>query len=157
MAGFALSYDWDDSQVQQLVKTMIGRTQDMTPVMADFSEYLLGESVEYFEREEGPDGTGWQVLADATKADRAKRGKAGKKLQVEGILKDSLQREHDTHSAGLASTNVEYAAIQNLGGWAGKGRKVKIPSRRFMGFKPEDITYFKGSLTGWIITGKAGG
>lgn len=157
MSGFALSLDWDDSQLQQMVKTMVGRLQDMSPVMADYSEYMLGETMERFEKEEAPDGSGWQVLSDKTKELREKRGKSGKKLQQDGILKNSIQREHDMNSAGLASTNVEYAAIQNFGGKAGRNHKVDIPAREYLGFNEDDIEYAKNSLEGWIVSGEVGG
>ncbi|WP_051957939.1 phage virion morphogenesis protein [Desulfobacter vibrioformis] len=169
MSGFALTLNWEDDGVQQLCKAAISRIDDMTPVMADFSGRMLSETMERFDLEQAPDGTGWQKLSDATEEMRAEAGKwPGKKLQVDGTLRSSIQGGHDAAGVDLASTNVEYAAIHNFGGTIkpkkGKALKfgsaivsqVKIPRRQYLGFGDDDIDYFNESVTGWVVTGKVG-
>lgn len=149
---------WDDENVQKLIREVVLNCRDMSPVMFDFAEYMMNETMERFDREEAPDGTGWQELSDVTKALREKAGKSGKILQQDGILRNSIHPDYDQNSAGLSvdGSNLEYAAIHNLGGKAGRGRKVTIPAREYLGFNEADIEYFKESVAGWVVTGKVG-
>lgn len=169
MTGFALTLDWEDADVQRLCKAVIGRVDDMGPAMADFSEYMINETMERFDLEQAPDGSGWQKLSDATIEMRSEAGTwPGKKLQVDGILRNSIQGGYDAAGVELASTNVEHAAIQNFGGTikpkSGKAlafggtvvSQVEIPQRQFLGFGGPDLDYFNESVTGWVITGKVG-
>jgi len=168
MAGFGLYVDWEDAEFQRYLSSIIGRVDDMTPVMADFSEHILAETMERFDKEEAPDGTGWEPLSEVTEQMRAEEGKSGKILQVDGILRNSIQGDYDGSGAGLASTNVEYAAIHNFGGTIkpkkGKALKfgnnivsqIEIPQRQFLGFSDDDFEYFDESVSGWVLTGKVG-
>lgn len=168
MSGFGLYVDWDDAAFQRHLANILGRVDDMTPVMADFSEHVLAETMERFENEEAPDGTGWEPLSEVTEKMRAEEGKSGNILQVDGILRNSIQGNYDGSGSGLASTNVEYAAIHNFGGTIkpkkGKALKfgnsivsqVEIPQRQFLGFSDDDFEYFDESVSGWVLTGKVG-
>ncbi|WP_260331085.1 phage virion morphogenesis protein [Pseudomonas aeruginosa] len=50
-------------------------------------------------------------------------------LQVTNALARSITTRADRDQAQIGS-NLSYAAIQQLGGQAGRGRKVAIPARR---------------------------
>lgn len=157
MSGFNMAFEWDDAEFQQMIGGMVRSVQEAAPVMESFAEYMMTETIEHFEKEEAPDGQGWQALSDVTISQREKANKwPGKKLQVDGNLKTSIQRSWDDSSAELTAggSNLEYAAIHNFGGQAGRGRKVTIPQRQFMGLNDDDIAYFKKSLAGWILTGR---
>ncbi len=91
--------------------------------MADSTE-------ENFAQEGRPDK--WQELAESTIKKRTKTGHyPGKILQVEGQLTTSVTTYYDNESAIIGS-NLAYAAIHQLGGQAGKGKKTTIPARPYL-------------------------
>ncbi len=157
MSGFELAFEWDDAKVQSFVVKAIRHGKDMKPVMADFSEYMMTETLEHFEKEEDPQGQGWQKLKPVTKALRARKKKwPGQILQVDALLKNSIHPAYRSHDMSLSS-NQPHAAIHNFGGKAGRGEKVTIPKRQYLGFNADDIDYLEESIKGWMITGKVGG
>ena len=71
-------------------------------------------------------------LAESTKKQRTKKRKwPGQILQVEGKLAASINTYYDNDSAVIGS-NLEYAAIHQLGGQAGKNKSVEIPARPYL-------------------------
>lgn len=109
------------------------RLDNPAPLMAGVSAEMLSLTEDAFEREGVVGGDKWKPLALATIRQREKKGHwPGKKLQVSpGGLAPSVQPFHNNHQAGL-SVSKPYAAIQQLGGMAGRGRKVEIPARAYM-------------------------
>ena len=61
----------------------------------------------------------------------------GKQMIDSGALRGSMSRLADNDTA-LVGTNMEYAAIHNFGGMAGRNRKVRIPQREFMTLTNDD-------------------
>lgn len=112
-----------------------GNIEDMDALFADIEETMLSDISQHFEDEAGPGGKPWKALAPSTIKAREKKGHwPGKKLQVQGRgsgLLGALQSEHDDESASVTNNKI-YAAIQNLGGKAGPGKKVTIPARPYM-------------------------
>lgn len=52
-------------------------------------------------------------------------------MQVEGKLAASINTYYDNDSAVIGS-NLEYAAIHQLGGQGGKNKSVEIPARPYL-------------------------
>lgn len=151
MSGFELLFDWNDADTQAMLREKIRRIKNMAPVMADFSEHMVNETIERFEKEVDPRGKAWKKLSLYTQAAKAKSGHT-KKLQDAGIMKSSIQGRHDADSVTLvAGSGVEYAAIHNFGGQAGRNHSVEIPQREFIGFNEADIEAFMNSVENWII------
>ena len=92
---------------------------------------VFAAAVEDNFKEEGrPDK--WVELADVTKENRKKIKKyPGMILQVSGQLANSINTEYDEYSAIIGS-NLAYAAIHQLGGKAGRNKKVEIPARPYL-------------------------
>lgn len=61
----------------------------------------------------------------------------GKPLSDTGTLRQSIAGFYDRDTA-LVGTNMEYAAVHNFGGMAGRNRKVRIPQREFMTLTNQD-------------------
>lgn len=61
----------------------------------------------------------------------------GKPLIDSGALRKSISELYDNDTA-LVGTNLEYAAIHNFGGWAGRNKKVFIPQREFFKLTNDD-------------------
>ena len=98
--------------------------------MADATE-------ENFSQQGRPDK--WQELAESTIKKRKKAGHwPGQILQVEGRLATSITTQYDNESAIIGS-NLDYAAIHQLGGQAGKNKSVSIPARPYLKLTNDDL------------------
>lgn len=135
-----------------MIAKSVRNASDMSPVMKGYSEYLVTQTDDRFRSETGPDGKKWQALSPVTKAAKAKAGKIDKILQQDGYLR-LVHPESDRQSAGVYSNRV-YAAIHNRGGKAGRGRKVTIPKREFLGINDADMQEFEATVVDWIVLGR---
>lgn len=109
---------------------------DKTPVHRMIAGTMADKVEENFEQEGRPD---WMDLAESTEAKRLKKGNwPGKKLQVSGGLASSVSTAWDANSATVGS-NLEYAAIHQFGGQAGRNRAVTIPARPFLQLTEADV------------------
>lgn len=81
----------------------------------------------------------WIDLSEVTKKQRKKIGKyPGQILQVTGQLASSVNTYYDEDSAIIGS-NLAYAAIHQLGGKAGKNKKITIPARPYLKLIDDDL------------------
>lgn len=82
----------------------------------------------------------WVDLAESTKKQRTKKRKwPGQILQVEVKLAASINTYYDNDSAVIGS-NLEYAAIHQLGGLAGKNKTTEIPARPYLFLTEDDYS-----------------
>jgi len=132
-----ISLDVKDRGVLDSLARLSRGLKDMTPVMADVAQVLASESERQFASESGPHGS-WPALAPSTTAARTKKGTwPGQMLQVSAAgLAASVQTDHGYNFASIGSNKV-YAAIQLLGGQAGRNHAVEIPARTYLPFDPE--------------------
>ncbi|MDD5395238.1 MAG: phage virion morphogenesis protein [Thiothrix sp.] len=76
-----------------------------------------------------PTGEKWPALSEVTI--KRRRNGSDKPLRDTGVLMNSLQSFVQGNTAHIGS-HLIYSNIHNYGGMAGRGRKVKIPQRRYM-------------------------
>ena len=76
------------------------------------------------------EGTKWE------KSSRAER-QNGQTLLDTGLLRKSITYKHDGVSVNIG-TNKKYARIHQFGGKAGRGKKVTIPARPYIGINDDD-------------------
>lgn len=120
----------DDKQIRNALDNLQTRLEDMSPLYRSIAHLLLSETLDNFANEGRPR---WQQLSPVTIAIRTKLGTwPGKILDVHaGGLASSISTSSGSDFAMVGSNKV-YAAIQQLGGNAGRNRKVKIPARPFL-------------------------
>ncbi|MGO1073218.1 phage virion morphogenesis protein [Lysobacter sp. CA199] len=136
----------DDGRVIEALDRLERAGLDRTPAMRKIAGTLAAETENNFEAQGRPD---WQPLAEVTlqkRADRINNGLDGKRrrrkpiepdagnfamLQESGQLAASVTTDFDANTAIVGSNKV-YAAIQQLGGQAGRNRKVTIPARPYL-------------------------
>jgi phage virion morphogenesis protein len=82
-----------------------------------------------------PDGTAW---APWSAIYAAKRPAKGGMLVLDQMLLDSMTHAVDSETEGQVGSAMVYARIHQLGGMAGRGRKVRIPARPYLGQSAED-------------------
>ena len=122
--------------------------QSLQKPLAEIGEIILSSIEENFLQEgryQSADSwhggtTRWVDLAESTKKARQKKGKwPGKKLQMsQGGLADSYSYDVKGDTLEIGS-NKAYAAIQNLGGKAGRNHSVDIPARPQLVVQDEDL------------------
>jgi phage virion morphogenesis protein len=152
--------------------TLESRLKNPRPLLVKIGGYLLISTKERFRTETAPSGARWQANAPATirsyllqrgggyKKDGSLNARgvrlAGSKKVLTGISKSlANQINYSVSSDGktlyVGSTMV-YGRIQQKGGMAGRGNKVKIPARPFLGLSASDTakiqTYVAGYLSG---------
>jgi|GEM_PF-2742815 len=108
------------------------------PDLFKIADFVGGEldyiSKKAFEQEKDPvEEKNWEPL----KRPRPD-GKTNPILDFGGQLKRSLIWEAYPDGSVIYGSNVEYARIHQLGGQAGKNKKVNIPARPYMGV-PKDF------------------
>lgn len=122
----------DAARLRETLANLEHAGLDLHPALNVMATELLSQTEANFADEGRPE---WQSLAPATIALREKAGTwPGKRLQISsGGLAADITTEVDANSVRVGSAKV-YAAIQQLGGQAGRGRKVNIPARPFLPF-----------------------
>lgn len=119
---------------QAAMQRLADAGHDMTPAMRMVAMTLVDEAEENFDSEGRPD---WPDLAASTIAKRTKAGSwPGKKEQVSGGLAASIASEFGPTFAKVGQGKV-YAAIQNLGGDAGRGHAAHLPPRPSLPITPD--------------------
>ncbi|WP_337869807.1 phage virion morphogenesis protein [Meiothermus sp.] len=120
-------------------------------VASSVGEALVSSTIQRFDEQAGPDGRPWPPLAAATVAPRAndftKSGRLRKgveeRLQGRKILIRSARLRNSISyvregTRVMVGTNVVYGRIHQLGGQAGRGKKVSVPARPYLGISRAD-------------------
>lgn len=155
MSTDSITITLDDEKLQAEFEALVRRLKDASPLMKKWAGHLADASEDAFANETSPDGVPWVDLSKATEKARSKRGTwPGQKLQVSGHLARSVTPDHGTDWAEIGS-NVRYARIQQKGGKAGRGRKVTIPARPFLGLSDETMRAIDTDTLAWIDLNKA--
>lgn len=124
----SLSLEIDDDVSEQLA-AMMRRVADVEPVLDEIGGSQAAEVQNRFETQRGPDGAAWRGLSELT---LAKRGGRARTLRDTGALYDSQVHQVSDRTVSVG-TNSVYGAIHQFGGQAGRGRKVTIPARPYLG------------------------
>lgn len=160
MTAFTITVQ--DNGVQTALKSLSSRIENLSPVLQTVGEGLVERTKRRFETSTGPDGVPWKpnsavtlglfsgrlasqkskVKKDGSLNAAGERALAGKKPLI-GESRD-LSRQFTISVANgtltVGSTPI-YAAIQQLGGQAGHGRKVTIPARPFLPIHKDGTLY----------------
>jgi len=127
----------DNAEVTSKLLELAKRTENLRPLMKNIAGILVSSTEDNFKDEGRPDK--WTDLSDVTKKRRKKSGHwPGQILQVTGQLASSINTQYDNNSAVIGS-NLDYAAIHQLGGQAGKNKSVAIPDRPYLKLTDNDF------------------
>ncbi|TAN73183.1 MAG: phage virion morphogenesis protein, partial [Magnetospirillum sp.] len=140
---------------------------DPTDLLDDIGASLVNSTQDRFERQAGPDGKRWAALSADTVLSRLGgaskaytkrmtfRAAAKRKMSSMAIL---IQRGHlrnsITHRATRTGVEVGtamvYGAIHQFGGKAGRGRKISIPARPYLGLDDADAETIHEKVQHWL-------
>ena len=127
----------DNKDVDRKLLELAQKSENLRPLMKNIAGIFASATEENFKNEGRPDK--WTELSEATKKQRTKKKKwPGQILQVSGQLASSISTQYDDESAIIGS-NLDYAAIHQLGGQAGKNKKVEIPARPYLKLTDDDF------------------
>ena len=115
---------------------------DTQALMESVGEALRSGTIERFEAEEDPQGKKWKPSA------RAMAG-GGKTLDKESHHKDSIDYAA-TSDKVMVGSNLPYARIHQLGGKTGKGHKVDMPARPYLGVSEEDMDEVRETMADFL-------
>lgn len=137
MADEPIEIKIDNKAVNEKLLELAKRGENLRPLMKNIAGIFASATEENFKEEGRPDK--WTELADSTKEQRKKEKKwSGQILQVSGQLAASVNTQYDDTSATIGS-NKDYAAIHQLGGKAGRNKKVTIPVRPYLRLTDDDF------------------
>lgn len=149
-----IELEYRDEEVQAMLAGIIRRLGSAEPAMQEVGEILLESIQRNFE--EGGRPTPWQELAPSTIKQRRRLNRWPGRILVRqgtaGGLLGAISYEAASDRVVLVAGKV-YAAIQNLGGEAGRGHKVTIPAREYMMVQDEDWTEVKTAFEGYVVLG----
>lgn len=148
MAGVKVSITIEDDGFRDALTRLIARTHELRPVFEEIGSALLATTQQRFEAEAGPDGAAWPAHSAATVL---RRGAGAPKLRDRGHLYASLTYAASRFKAEVG-TNRVYARIHQFGGKAGRGRKVTIPARPYLGVSDADRRMIGEILTDHLAT-----
>jgi len=121
-------------ELQRVLNRAASRISDTHPLMRAISAQLFSQTQQNFRAQGRPR---WSALSATTVKNYQRLG-----ISTAGLLRrsdslyDSVQHSSTvnsaTISAGSGNQSRAYAAIQQYGGKAGRGRKVKIPARPYL-------------------------
>ena len=127
----------DNKDIERKLLELAQKGENLRPLMKNIAGIFASATEENFKNEGRPDK--WTELSEATKKQRTKQKKwPGQILQVSGQLASSISTQYDDDSAVIGS-NLDYAAIHQLGGQAGKNKKVTIPARPYLKLTDDDF------------------
>ena len=127
----------DNNDVERKLLELAQKSENLRPLMKNIAGIFASATEENFKNEGRPDK--WTELSEATKKQRTKQKKwPGQILQASGQLASSISTQYDDESAIIGS-NLDYAAIHQLGGQAGKNKKVEIPARAYLKLTDDDF------------------
>ncbi len=167
-----------DQAVQSALKALADRAVNLQPVMKEISERMLKDAGKRFGKGTGPDGVKWkensiatlQALSDrlgdgyrkknGTLNSKGHQWLAGKKVLIDTkVLMGAFENSYDGNSLTVTNT-MQYAAIHQYGGKAGRGHKTTIHARPFLPVKPDGTLYpqeqatILDELNDWLINGR---
>ena len=127
----------DNNAVNEKLLEIAQKSENLRLLMKNIAGVFAYSTEENFKEEGRPDK--WADLAESTKKQRTKTGHyPGQILQVSGQLASSISTSYDNDSAVIGS-NLDYAAIHQLGGQTGKNQSVTIPARPYLKLSEDDF------------------
>jgi len=170
-------------RVLQVLQDISANMGNLKPAMRKIGDLVKNSSKGNFKAQTAPDGTPWAPLSAATLLNRARKAMGSKGLYTKGkkdgtgkrprtgvlkamysaqilldngVLRNSINVENVTDSSVTVASRLKYSAIHQFGGKAGRGRKVTIPARPYIGIKPDDMRDITDILRSHVLRYRAG-
>lgn len=156
MTGATLVSDFAGlDRVQALLRQAGDRLADPSPLLREIGAALVQSTRERFDTMSDPTGKKWAALSPDTKLSRMggarrvytkkmtfRKGAADKMSRMtilfrQGHLRNSITARANRTGVEIG-TNLVYGALHQFGGRAGRGQKITIPARPYLGVSATD-------------------
>ncbi|WIM82571.1 phage virion morphogenesis protein [Gallibacterium anatis] len=127
----------NDTQAVQQLHHIARQLKQPRKLYGVLGETLKKIHADRFKKEIDPDGNNWKPLSAKTLARKQKKGKSTKILRQDGYLSDRTAYNYNDKNVEFGS-DAKYARLHQFGGKAGKGKKVTIPKRPWLGISQQD-------------------
>lgn len=132
-----LKIELDDKPLKLSLEAITKELKHPKTLYGILGETLKKTHAQRFKDQKTPTGEKWTPLATATLKRKQARGFSSLILKQRGYLSDKLAYNTTDHSLEFGSSE-KYARIHHKGGDAGRGKKVKIPARPWLGVSEKD-------------------
>lgn len=132
-----IKIDVNDKQVQTKLSAIARQLKQPRKLYGVLGETVKKLHKERFKQELSPEGKKWKALSPATVELKRKRGKSQRILRQDGYLSDKTAYNYDDKRLEFGS-DAKYARLHQFGGQVGRGRKVNIPARPWLGISSND-------------------
>lgn len=136
MGGVSFKMDMD--KLMRGMDVAIAKANRSQELMDTIGETLVSSTHQRFKDGTDPDGKRWKTSKRAA-------AEGGQTLIKSGRLRNSITYEASPQMVVVGS-NAVYARIHQLGGKAGRGQKVTIPERSYLGVNDEDRAEIKALM-----------
>lgn len=109
-------------------------TGDVQPALRDIGSALEASTQQRFLDKQSPEGVAWEKHSTVTEE---KRGVGADILRLDQHLFDSIGSSASSDKVAVGVNRI-YGRIHQLGGQAGRGRKVTILARPYLGISRDD-------------------
>jgi len=164
-----------DKKVQRLFTRLQRNVKDLRPAFRAIGEIVRSSVIKNFQEGGRPEKWEPTRIRSIYQAYTAKKTKSGGNRKAYTI-RGRLTKAFDRYSSGkktlidtarlqnsvtaraeadrvVIGSNVVYARIHQLGGKAGRNKKVKIPARPYLLVQEEDWTPIRDCLRGFLMKG----
>lgn len=163
-----ISIDIEDKEIIDRLEKLKAKMGNLKPLMDEIGQRYERRVLENFRNEQSPDGAPWPRLSKDTllmglfrkkgigkKGGLVMKGRTylqNKQMLIEsGRLRSRVHYQADEASATIGVNGIPYAAIHQFGGMAGRGRKVKIPARPYLGVNQGESLVLAETDRRWIL------
>ena len=115
---------------------------DTQALMESVGDALVSGTLKRFQDEEDPTGKKWPKSKRAAKKD-------GQTLTDTALLRRSVDYAA-TSDKVMVGSNLPYARIHQKGGTTGKGHKVDMPARPYLGVSEEDMDEVRETVADFL-------
>lgn len=127
----------NDTQAVEKLHRIASQLKQPRKLYGVLGETLKKIHAERFKQEVDPEGNNWQSLSPKTLARKQKKGKSTKILRQDGYLSDKTAYNYNDKNVEFGS-DAKYARLHQFGDKAGRGGKVTIPKRPWLGVSEQD-------------------
>ncbi|MBN2544581.1 MAG: phage virion morphogenesis protein [Spirochaetes bacterium] len=140
-------------EVERFIGALDKKLSNYDVLLKKIGHRITHEAIpDHFKNKKSPDDKPWPVLSKNYADYKAEKKGSLDILIWNGKLKDSV--DYKVHNIrlfiGAGNEDVPYARIHDLGGKAGRNRKVKIPQRNFIGIGDKEEHIIEDTIKWWV-------
>lgn len=151
--GFSMKVTIKDREVEKKLTRLLSKMSRPAGFYRNVGDHIEKETPKFFKTETAPDGTAWQPLSPVTLALREKRGTGSTIYREHGDFIGTLNYNASADNFTWGSADVRANIFQH-GGKTGRGHKVTLPARPYLGISPGSEKEILRIAENWVALDK---